>query len=135
MNIDHLLAFASEAVAKSALPQYVADGEWNTSVCFPGLTLYTRVPAYDAEGVETVSAQVLPGFWLCISTMGDAPDPALVALSEHRMAAARELAVAGQPFIYPQGLRADPALMAQVVRVDGLPAGSAYPFNQPRVIT
>ena len=132
MIIDHLFAFASEAAAKSALSQYVSEGEWNTSVVFPALTLYTQTPAYDAEGNETQPAITLPGFWLCVST--NALDATLTAMAEHRMAANRELAVAGQPFIYPQGLHADPAVMAQVVRVDGLPAGSSYPFNAPRVI-
>lgn len=38
------------------------------------------------------------------------------------------------PFVFQTGLRADPQQIAKITRIDGLPAGSAYPLSEPRVI-
>lgn len=120
--------------ALQGTPYASADG-FNMGCCFPGLTLYTQVAQYDENGIQTqAQALINDQWWMLISTTGDGPDPVLVALEACRMVANREAALAGQPFIYQQGLRADPAQIAAVVRIDGLPAGSAYPIQSPSVI-
>lgn len=53
---------------------------------------------------------------------------------DQEMIAHREWGAAGLPFVFQEGLRADPQQIAQITRIDGLPAGSAYPFSEPRVI-
>lgn len=125
---DHLLSFPSEADAKAhpAMAPWLSDGEWNRSVCFPGLSLVT-----DA-GDENAPPTLFPGWWMLISA--DEIIPGIAAIEPCRMIADRELAAQGAPFIYPDGLRAEPAQIASVLRIDGLPAGSAYPIQNPRVI-
>lgn len=137
MNIDHLLSFPSEAAALSALAQtpFVHEEGFDLSRCFPGLTLIVAPATWDEEGAIITPQVNFPGWWMVIATDGDAPDPALTALEACRMCAHRELAAAGWPFIFAEGLRAAPEEIATVVRIDGLPAGSAYPFNAPAVIT
>jgi len=141
MTVDHLISFPTEAEALAAFAgtPYASEGEngpqWNASIVFPGLTLVVVPAEYDAEGNQTQAQQNFPGFWLLISTTGDGPDPTLAAMESTRIVANREAALAGQPFIYGgESLRADPAQIASVVRIDGLPAGSAYPFSAPSVI-
>ena len=136
-DVDHLLSFPTEADALAALQgtPYASESGWNLGCTCPGLTLYTQVAQYDENGVETQPSVLLNDqYWLLISTRGPGPDPALTALEACRMVADRAAALAGQPFIYQQGLRADPAQIASVVRIDGLPAGSAYPIQNPQVI-
>jgi len=139
--IDLLFSFPTEADGLAALAgtPYVTEGEngavWNQSVVFPGLRLIVTPAAYDEEGAQTQAEVLLNDqFWVLISTTGNAPDASLTDMEACRMAANRELAAAGAPFIYSQGLRADPAQIASVTRIDGLPAGSAYPLSNPQVI-
>ena len=135
-TIDHLLAFDTEAAALAALPApFVVDGAWNYSCVVPGLSLITQAAEWDAEG-NLITPQTLidARFWLLVSVNAEAPDAALLALPEHIIAANRELALAGQAFIYPDGLGASPEAIASVVRIDGLPAGSAYPFGAVQII-
>ena len=160
MTVDVLMSYPTEADALSdpalAASGYISvtdtqwidgvDGEgnptrtpvysygWNLGCCFPGLTLVLVPAAYDAEGNQTQAQQNFPGFWALISHKGDTPDPALTAIEPCRMAAHREWAAAGQPFVFQTGLRADPAQIATINRIDGLPAGSAYPISSPVVI-
>jgi hypothetical protein len=137
-TIDLLFSFPSESdglIALSGTP-YVTEGEngaaWNQSVVFPGLRLVVTPAAYDEDGNQTQAEVLLNDqFWLLISTVGNAPDASLTDMEACRMVANRELASQGQPFIYSQGLRADPAQIASVTRIDGLPAGSAYPISNP----
>lgn len=136
-TIDHLLAFDTEAAALATLPApFVHDGAFNLSCVFPGLALVTQAATWDAEG-NAITPQTLidARFWLLVSIEAEAPDAALIALPGHIIAANRELALAGQAFIYPQGLGASPEAIASVVRIDGLPAGSAYPFQTPAIIS
>lgn len=136
-NIDHLLSFPTEADALAALqgtPYASADG-FNLGCVCPGITLYTQLAQYDENGLETQSSVLLNDqYWLLVSTNGPGPDATITALEACRMVADRAAALAGQPFIYQAGLRADPAQIAAVVRIDGLPAGSAYPIQSPSVI-
>lgn len=135
-TIDHLLAFDSETAALAALPApFVQDGAWNMSCVFPGLALITQAATWDVDG-NLVTPQTLidARFWLLVSVDAEAPDAALIASPAHIIAANRELALAGQAFIYPEGLGASPEAIASVVRIDGLPAGSAYPFGAAQII-
>jgi len=136
MSVDHLISFPTEAdaLAHPALARWVSDGAWDRSKCFPGLTLVVVPAAYDAEGNQTQAQQNFPGWWMLISIPGDEPDAELAAIEPCRMIAHREWGAAGLPFVFQQGLRADPAQIAQITRIDGLPAGSAYPISEPRVI-
>ena len=132
--IDWLMSFPSEADGLAALAgtEYVNDGAWNQSTCFPGLVLVVTPAEYDAEGNQTQAQVNFPGFWVLLSSQDWRPE--IAALEACRMAANREAAQAGEAFIYPQGLRADPAQIASIARIDGLPAGSSYPIQSPRVI-
>lgn len=139
--IDYLLSFETEAAALAALtgtPFVINTGDglaWNASTVFPALKLYTQTAAYDAEGNETAQAVLIDAqFWLVISQDAPAPDETITALDACQVAANREAALAGEPFIYQTGLRADPAVIATIARIDGLPAGSAYPFGEARII-
>ena len=139
--IDHLISFPTEAdaLAHPALARWVSDDgesgpQWNRSACFPGLTLVVVPAAYDEDGNQTQAQQNFPGWWMVVSTSGDEPDPELAAIEPCRMIAHREWGAAGLPFVFQEGLRADPQQIAQITRIDGLPAGSAYPISQPRVI-
>jgi len=126
--IDHLISFPTEAdaLAHPALAPWRTDSEWNRSICFPGLSLVV------SAGDEQTPPTLFPGWWMLISA--EAIIPELAAIEPCRMIANRELASQGLPFIYTDGLRAQPEQIAQVQRIDGLPAGSAYPFSEPRVI-
>lgn len=126
-DIDHLLSYPSEAdaLADATLSPWIKEGEWDRSRSFPGVELVTR------EDPRTV----FPGWWICISTEGEAPDDALVSIEACRMVANRDAGARGEAFIYSDGLRAQPEQIASVLRIDGLPAGSAYPFSAPRVRT
>lgn len=132
--IDHLISFPSEADAKAhpAMSPWLSDGEWNRSTCFPGLTLIVSPAAYDEDGNQTQAQQNFPGWWMLISASEILPE--IAAIEPCRMIADRELAAQGLPFIHTEGLRADPAQIAQIARIDGLPSGSAYPIQAPLVI-
>lgn len=138
--IDHLLSFSDEAAALAALADtsFVVDGgevpAFDLSRCFPGLTLIVTPATFDEEGALLTPAVHFPGWWMVIATDGPGPDPALTTLEACRMVAHRALAAAGWPFIFAEGLRAAPEEIASVVRIDGLPAGSAYPFHAPSLI-
>lgn len=136
MTIDALISFPTEveALASPDMARWITDGVWNTSTCFPGLTLVMQPALYDEEGEQTQAQVNFPGWWMLISFPGDEPDAALAAIEPCRMIAHREWAAAGLPFVFQTGLRADPAQIAQINRIDGLPAGSAYPISEPRVI-
>lgn len=140
MTTDALVSFPSEAdaLASPDMARWVSEGEngpvWNMARCFPGLTLVVVPAAYDAEGNQTQAQTNFPGWWMLISFPGDEPDAALAAIEPCRMIAHREWAAAGLPFVFQLGLRADPAQIAQINRIDGLPAGSAYPISEPRII-
>lgn len=136
-TIDHLVSFPSEAeaLASPLMARWVTDGAWNTSTCFPGLTLVVSIAVNDEEGNELSPQENFPGFWLLISTQGEAPDVELAGAEPCRMVAHRERALAGEAFIFGgESLRADPAQIAAIARIDGLPAGSAYPIQAPLVI-
>ena len=139
--IDYLFSYETEAAALAALtgtPFVIDAGDgpaWNASTVFPGLKLYTAVATYDAEGLQlTPSTLIDAQFWLVISQDAAEPDETITALDACQVAANREAALAGEPFIYQTGLRADPAVIATIARIDGLPAGSAYPFGEARII-
>lgn len=123
--IDHLISFPTEADAKAhpALSRWLSAGEWNRSMTFPDVRLVVSAEPYAC----------FPGWWIVVTTEGEGPDAELAAIEPCRMVANREAAQAGEPFVY-SGLRADPAQIAQIVRIDGLPAGSSYPFSDLRVI-
>ena len=63
------------------------------------------------------------------------PDAGLCAAPGHMLAAHRELAAAGMPYIFQQGFGANPAVLATVIALDGVPLGSRYPFGQAAIIT
>lgn len=139
--IDYLLSYADEATALTDLTgtSFVVSPEggamWNPSTVFPGLRLCTAVATYDAEGVPlTPDVLIDAQFWLLLSADESAPNEAITARAACQVAANREAALAGQPFIYQTGLRADPAQITSIVRIDGLPAGSAYPFGAVQII-
>ena len=127
--IDHLFAFPEEATAKAALPAYTytdEDGaaQWDTALVIRNVRVVTADPTFDAEGAMLTPGATLPGYWLILSTPADTPDPQLVAMPAHRLCANRNT---GE--ILTTGFRADPATMAAVLRIDGAPAGSAYPWG------
>ncbi|NDC57821.1 MAG: hypothetical protein EBZ50_03125 [Alphaproteobacteria bacterium] len=127
--IDHLFAFASEPAAKAALPAYTYTDEegaaqWDTALVIRNVRVVTADPTFDEAGEMLTPGAALPGYWLILSTPGDTPNPELVAMTAHRLCAKRET---GE--ILTTGFRADPALMATVLRIDGAPAGSAYPWG------
>jgi hypothetical protein len=119
---DHLLSFPSEADAKAhpVMAQWLQDGDWNRSVTFPDVRLVTDQGDF-------------PGWWIVVSAAAIIPE--LAEIEPCRMIADRELGRQGLPFIHAEGLRADPAQIAQVTRIDGLASGSAYPMQNPMVIT
>lgn len=143
--IDHLFTAADEAAALALMGGtgfVVVDDAgqpaWNRACVFPGLRLVTQEAVWDRTDPDNpalVTPEALyPGYWWCISINGDTPDPSLTALPAHMMAASRELGAAGWSFIFAAGLRATISGMASVRRMDGLPLGSAYPFNSPAFI-
>lgn len=138
--IDHLLSFPDEATALAALAStsFVTDSgegsDFDLSRCFPDVHLVTADAVLDEEGETITPEQRFPGWWLVISTDGDETDPELAAMESCRLVADRGRAARGEPFIFPTGLRALPEQIATVVRIDGLPAGSAYPFESAAVI-
>ncbi len=134
--IDALLSYPSEADALSdpALAPWISDGAWDSSRCFPGVTLVVTPTAFDAGGNQTQAQINFPGWWLVISVDCDTPDPRLTAIEPCRLCAWREAAERGEAFLFQEGLRAAPEQIAAIYRIDGLPAGSAYPFGSAQII-
>jgi hypothetical protein len=112
---DHVLAFANEAAAQAALPQY-----------------YSAVASSWDQSRELVSPEeVLPGFWVAIAltelstTLRDLPNEACRLITD------RDAANAGQSFAQFT-VYASPSLDLQAVqsyRVAPVFAGSKYPFG------
>jgi hypothetical protein len=133
---DHVLAFANEAAAQAALPQYYSAvaSSWDQSRVIPNIKIITAEAVYEGEGMdrELVSPEeVLPGFWVAIAltelstTLRDLPNEACRLITD------RDAANAGQSFAQFT-VYASPSLDLQAVqsyRVAPVFAGSKYPFG------
>jgi len=64
--IDHVLRFASEAAAQSALPAYHIDGAWDGSRVIAPVSIVTADAVWDGEALVSPE-QVLPGWWIVVS--------------------------------------------------------------------
>lgn len=135
MTVHHLLGFATEAeaLANSTLSRWIVQGEsgpdWDRSQVFPDIAPVLARASYDAEGNEVTSYARLPGFYVLISIDGNEPDADLTALGAHRLAASPEMAAMGYPYVFAAGLNVTQATMQAVIALDGVPAGSRYPFG------
>ena len=133
---DHVLAFANEAAAQAALPQYYSAvaSSWDQSRVIPNIKIITAEAVYEGEGMdrELVSPEeVLPGFWVAIAltelstTLRDLPNEACRLITD------RDAANAGGTF-QQFTVYASPSLDLQAVqsyRVAPVFAGSKYPFG------
>jgi len=128
--IDHVLVFASEDAAKTELARFCPNGNWDESVCIPGIELITANEVWDTSDLEHTilvsPKQTLPGWWIAIAL--SELDADLTAMTATRFAASRELAASGQsPFVYmAQDLNV--ALLV-TARISPVFAGSAYRFE------
>jgi hypothetical protein len=130
---DHVLAFANEAAAQAALPQFYNES-WDQSRVIPNIKIITAEAVYEGEGMDrklVSPEEVLPGFWVAIAltelstTLRDLPNEACRLITD------RDAANAGGTF-QQFTVYASPSLDLQAVqsyRVAPVFAGSKYPFG------
>lgn len=134
MSTDHLLAHPDEAAMLADLADRVVEGRLTGHV-IPGVTVYLSEEVRGEPDPETgereliTPAVTLPGYWTWISTTGG-PDADLMAREACRIVVDPD-AAAGLPFVL---MVRDPDLAAQVVRIDPMPGGRAFPYGDLRMI-
>lgn len=117
--IDHVLKFASEPAAQSALPAYHIDGAWDGSRVIAPVSIVTADAVWDGETLVSPRV-VLPGFWIAIAL--DALSPELIALPDHALRFAADREAGGFPYLAAD---IDGALLS-TARVEPVFAGSGY---------
>lgn len=133
--IDHLMAFADEATAKSdaVVGTYwnATAASWDLSRCIPGLFVWAPAAdttATDGQGNMIVTHHAYDGLWR-INIALPVRNAALCALPSCHLVTDRDAANAGQPFVL-QSVLTDVQLAALMIQP--VFAGSNYPFGNPQ---
>lgn len=126
---EHLLCYPDETAASADLPAWRGENGWIGDI-IAGVRVYLAEATWGVPDPETGERErltppvVLPGFWLWITTAGQ--DAGLLAREACRIVVDVAAAAAGAPFVV---MVRDPAVAAQVVRIEPMPGDRAYPFG------
>lgn len=137
---DHILMFADESSAKSALtalgyarPDREGALQWDASRVIPGVKMVLADAVLDRTNpmnpVVVSPQQVIPGYFVVVSL--PAPNEDLKALPNAacRLIASADLAAAGQPFVVWVAADLTTETISSVIRVEPTWSGRNYNFQ------
>lgn len=123
--VDHLLTFASEAAAHTALDPlgYGSSGTiWDTSRCIPNVAIVTAEAVF-SNGVLVTPAVVKPNWWIMVSL--PSLDSTLQGLSGS-ISAIFDRDAGTRVFVTPNVIR---AIALSSIRIAPVFCGSQYTFG------